>query len=64
MTKYWGPCELEFGSWPGHRQDHHEDVNYKGHTHHASRDDPQYETKSDKTDHVAAHKEGALKKID
>jgi hypothetical protein len=28
--------------------------------HHASESDPQYEIKSDKTDHVAAHKGGAL----
>jgi hypothetical protein len=42
---------------------HHEDFDYKGHRHHASKDDPQYEIKSDKTDHVAAHKEGVLTKI-
>ena len=28
-------------------------------THHASPDDPQHEIKSDKTDHIAAHKGGA-----
>lgn len=39
---------------------HIRDFDYKGHTHHASPDDPQYEIKSDKTDHVAAHKGGAL----
>jgi hypothetical protein len=42
---------------------HTTDVDYKGYTHHASTDDPQYEIKSDKTDHVAMHKGGALKKI-
>jgi hypothetical protein len=42
---------------------HHEDFDYKGHRHRASKDDPQYEIKSDKTDHIAAHKEGALTKI-
>ena len=36
--------------------------NYKGYTHHASADDPQYEIKSDKTDHIAIHKGAALKK--
>jgi hypothetical protein len=36
------------------------DVTYKGYVHHASKDDPQYEIKSDKTDHVAMHKGGAL----
>lgn len=39
---------------------HTADFTYKGYTHHASEDDPQYEIKSDKTDHVAAHKGGAL----
>jgi Hypervirulence associated proteins TUDOR domain len=34
----------------------------KGHAHHASEDDPQYEIKSAKTDHIAAHKGHALKK--
>jgi len=39
---------------------HTSDFDYKGHTHHASPDNPQYEIKSDKTDHVAAHKGAAL----
>lgn len=39
------------------------DFDYKGHTHRATRDDPQYEIKSDKTDHIAAHKASALKKL-
>ena len=38
-------------------------MDYKGHTHHASRDEPQYEIKSDKIDHVALHKESALRKM-
>ncbi|HEX9159676.1 MAG TPA: DUF2945 domain-containing protein [Rhizomicrobium sp.] len=42
---------------------HTKDVDYKGYTHHASRDEPQYEIKSDKTDHVAMHKGSALRKI-
>jgi hypothetical protein len=42
---------------------HTKDFNYKGHIHHATKDDPQYEIKSDKTDHVAAHKAKALKKV-
>ncbi len=42
---------------------HTRDFNYKGYTHRATRDDPQYEIKSDKTDHVAAHKGSALTKI-
>jgi hypothetical protein len=39
---------------------HTSDFDYKGRRRHASTDDPQYEIKSDKTDHVAAHKGGAL----
>jgi len=42
---------------------HIKDFDYKGYTHHASSDHPQYEIKSDKTDHIAAHKAGALTKI-
>ena len=42
---------------------HAKDVNYKGYIHHASRDDPQYEIKSDKTDHVALHKGNALRRL-
>ena len=40
---------------------HTKNVKYKGYVHHASKDDPQYEIKSDKTDHIALHKTGALK---
>jgi DUF2945 family protein len=43
---------------------HTKDVEYKGYTHHATADDPQYEIKSDKTKHVAMHKGSALKKLD
>lgn len=39
---------------------HTRDFDYKGHTHRASEEDPQYEIKSDKTDHVAAHKGNTL----
>jgi hypothetical protein len=42
---------------------HTKDLNYKGYTHHASDDDPQYEIKSDKTAHVALHKGSALRRI-
>ena len=41
---------------------HTKNVNYKGYIHHATRDEPQYEIKSDKTDHIAMHKGGALKR--
>jgi hypothetical protein len=43
---------------------HNRDFNWMGYRHHASRDDPQYEIKSDKTDHVAVHKGSALTKFD
>jgi hypothetical protein len=42
---------------------HTGDLNYKGYVHHASRDDPQYEIKSDKTDHIALHKVRALRQL-
>lgn len=42
---------------------HRSDFSYKGYTHHATMEDPQYEIKSDKTDHIAAHKGAALRKI-
>ncbi|WP_257656486.1 DUF2945 domain-containing protein [Parapedobacter lycopersici] len=42
---------------------HTKDFDYKGYTHHATAADPQYEIKSNKTDHIAAHKGAALTKI-
>ena len=39
---------------------HTSDFDYEGHVHHASKGDPQYEIRSDKTDHIAAHKGSAL----
>ena len=39
---------------------HTRDFDYKGYTHRATESDPQYEIKSDKTDHIAAHKGSAL----
>ena len=39
---------------------HRKEVNYKGCVHHASPDEPQYEIKSDKSDHIALHKAAAL----
>ena len=43
---------------------HKRDFTYKGHCHRASPEDPQYEIASDKSDHIAAHKEAALHIID
>lgn len=42
---------------------HTSDFDYKGYTHHASENDPQYEILSDKSTHIAAHKGNALTKI-
>lgn len=39
------------------------DFDYKGHTHRASAESPQYEIKSSKTDHIAVHKGSALTKL-
>ena len=43
---------------------HTQDVDYKGYTHYATPDDPQYEVKSDETDHIAMHEGSALTKIE
>ena len=40
---------------------HTKDVSYKGYIHHANKDDPQYEIKSDKTEHIALHKGRSLR---
>jgi hypothetical protein len=42
---------------------HTKNVNYKGYVHHASKDEPQYEIKSEKTDHIALHKGRALRRL-
>jgi hypothetical protein len=42
---------------------HTKDTVYKGYTHHATTDDPQYEIRSDKTEHIAMHKGSALIKV-
>jgi hypothetical protein len=42
---------------------HTRNFSFKGYTRHARPDDPQYEIKSDKTDHIAMHKGGALRKV-
>jgi len=54
----------EAGRVSGHIKKIHEaDFDYKGHRHRASKEEPQYEIESDKTDHIAAHKEDALTKL-
>lgn len=42
---------------------HTRDFDYKGHRHRASADEPQYEIRSDRTDHVAAHKGRVLEHV-
>ena len=42
---------------------HTRDFQYKGHIRHASEESPQYEIKSSKTDHIAAHKGSALRRL-
>ncbi|MGH7744198.1 MAG: DUF2945 domain-containing protein [Candidatus Dormibacteria bacterium] len=37
------------------------DVKFKGYTHHATKEEPQFFIKSDKTDHAALHKGSALR---
>ena len=39
------------------------EIRIKGYEHHASKKDPQYLIKSDKTDHLAIHKGKALKLV-
>ena len=36
------------------------EIEFKGYKVHASKEEPQYEIKSDKTDHIAMHKGSAL----
>jgi hypothetical protein len=39
------------------------EITFKGYRRHASKEQPQYIIKSDKTDHLAIHKGSALKKV-
>ena len=43
---------------------HTRDTEYKGHIRHCSEADPQYEIRSDRTEHIAMHKGSALQRID
>jgi hypothetical protein len=57
---------MEFGGWPGRGviiKKVTAETKFKGYTHHASREEPQYLIKSDKTDHVAIHKGTALRRV-
>ncbi len=39
------------------------EIEFKGYTVHASREEPQYEIRSDTTDHLAMHKGSALTRL-
>ncbi|HRN61974.1 MAG TPA: DUF2945 domain-containing protein [Luteimonas sp.] len=43
---------------------HTRDFDYKGHTHRATPESPQYEIRSDRTEHIAAHRGNVLARID
>lgn len=45
------------------REKHTSEITFKGYTVHASKEEPQYLIKSDKTDHLAMHKGSALRRI-
>ena len=42
------------------KKKHTSEITFKGYTVQASKEEPQYEIKSDKTDHLAMHKGSAL----
>ncbi|HWT40231.1 MAG TPA: DUF2945 domain-containing protein [Dongiaceae bacterium] len=42
---------------------HTKNFEVNGYTHHCTEDQPQYEIKSDKTDHIAYHKAGSMHHI-
>ena len=42
---------------------HTQNVEFKGDTHHASAQEPQYEIQSDRSDHIALHKGSALTRL-
>ena len=57
---------MELGSRTGPgtiKKKHTSEITFKGYTVHASKEEPQYLIKSDKTDHLAMHKGSALQKI-
>ena len=42
---------------------HKHDTTYKGHVRHCTPEDPQYEIRSDKSEHIAMHKGSALRMV-
>lgn len=68
MARFKVGDHLRWNSEAGHASGHIIKVHvadfvYKGHAHRASREKPQYEIKSDKTDHIAAHYGDVLDKV-
>jgi Hypervirulence associated proteins TUDOR domain len=47
----------------GDPKKHTSEIKFKGYTVHASKEEPQYLIKSDKTEHLAMHKGSALRKM-
>ena len=45
------------------KKKHTSEITFKDYRVHASKEEPQYSIKSDKTDHLAMHKGSALRKI-
>jgi hypothetical protein len=45
------------------KKKHTSEITFKGYTVHASKEEPQYLIKSDRTEHLAMHKGSALRKI-
>ncbi len=69
MSKFKVGDHVRWNSEAGHvsgkiTKVHTKDTEYKGHSRRASPDEPQYEIKSDKSDHIAAHKGSALTRKD
>lgn len=67
MTRYKVGDHVTWNSEAGHVSGriikvHTRDFDYKGYTHRATPEDPQYEIKSDRTDHIAAHRGAVLEK--
>lgn len=42
---------------------HTHDVDFKGYAHHATSEEPQYEIRSDRTEHIAMHRGSALTRL-
>jgi hypothetical protein len=42
---------------------HTRNVDFKGYTHHATSEEPQYEIRSDRTEHIAMHRGSALTRL-